>query len=215
VKLTMEQADSIPLAYQLPDTAVFEAGKVRAKIAPRVLTRADIFVLQMIKDSPARPVYFSRTSGSYGRELGLEQYLLTQGLARKLLDHVPSVGRDTLLVPGEGFVDVVRSQQLWENVFKGPQAFVAKNGWPDKASVGIPALYVSTGFMLYDALQARGDAAGAAKAMNSAKQVAQATKIADFFNFDASTTPNPFELEGDARPAVPLDVQPKDTPQKK
>jgi hypothetical protein len=113
VNMTLEQADSIPLAYQLPDTVVFEAGNIRARIEPRVLTRADIFVLQMIKDNPGRPVYFSRTAGSYGRELGLDAYLLTQGLARRLLDHIPSIGRDTLLVPGEGFVDVRRTTALW------------------------------------------------------------------------------------------------------
>jgi hypothetical protein len=213
VKMTMDQADSIPLAYQLPDTVAFEAGGIRAKIAPRVLTRADLFVLQMIKDNPTRPVYFSRTSGSYGRELGLEQYLLTQGLARKLLNAVPSSGRDTLLVPGEGFVDVARTKALWNDVFQAPKSFDKKNGWPDKASVGIPALYVNTGFVLYDALQTVGDQAGAQKALNDSRQLAKATRIADFFNFDAAAPPPP--TKGDVAPVVPLDVAPKDSPAKK
>ena len=216
VKMTMDQADSIPLAVQLPDSVPFEAGNIKTRIAPRLLTRADIFVLQMIKDNPGRPVYFSRTSGSYGRELGLEQYLLTQGLARKLLDHIPTMSRDTVMVPGEGYVDLQRSKALWEDVFLAPKAFEKKDGWPDKASVGIPALYVSTGFMLYDALQGAGDSQAAAKALADAKKVAQSTRIAEFFNFDASAVAPPSaEVPGDARPAVPLDVAPRDTPVKK
>ncbi len=215
VKMTMEQADSIPLAYQLPDTVAFEVGNIKARIAPRVLTRADLFVLQMIKDNPTRPVYFSRTSGSYGRELGLEQHLVTQGLARKLVDNIPTSGRDTLLLPGEGFVDVARTKALWNDVFEAPKAFEKKGGWPDKASVGIPALYVNTGFVLYDALQTIGDQTGAAKALNDARQLAKSTRIADFFNFDAAAPPPPAPTKGDVRPVVPLDVTPKDSSKKK
>jgi hypothetical protein len=209
VSLTMDQADSIPLYLELPDSVMFEAGNIRTKIPPRVLTRADYFVLQMIKDNPGRPIYFSRTAGSYGRELGLEQYLITQGLARRLLDHVPMASTDTLMVPGEGWVDVKRSKALWQDVFKGQQSFVEKDGWPDKASVGIPALYVSTGFMMYDILQATGDRDGAAKALDGAKQVAQATRIAEYFNFDALQAATP--PAGDIPPAVPLDVAPKES----
>ncbi|HEX4933741.1 MAG TPA: hypothetical protein VFV33_11215, partial [Gemmatimonadaceae bacterium] len=172
------------------------------------------FVLQMVKDNPGRPIYFSRTSGSYGRELGLEEYLITQGLARRLLDHAPLASKDTLLVPGEGWVDVQRSKALWENVFQGQQSFVQKGGWPDKASVGIPALYVSTGFMMHDVLSAAGDQAGANKALDAAKQVAQSTRIAEFFNFDALQQA-PAPLPGDVKPAVPLDVAPKESGAKK
>ncbi len=213
VKLTMDQADSIPLYFELRDSVLFEANGIRTKIAPRVLTRADYFVLQMIKDNPGRAVYFSRTAGSYGRELGLDQYLITQGLARKLLTHLPTQSPDTMIVPGEGWVDVKRSKALWEDVFQAQKAFIDRGGWPDKASVGIPALYVSTGFMMYDALQATGDTAGAAKALASAKEIAHATRIADFFNFDA--VPGAAPLTGDTRPAVPLDVAPKESIAKK
>ena len=210
VKMSMDQADSVPLYYELRDTVVFEAQGIRTKIPPRVLARADYFVLQMIKDNPGRSVYFSRTSGSYGKELGLDQYLLTQGLARKLLTHVPTQSADTLMVPGEGWIDVQRSKALWNDVFEGPRSFVRRNGWPDKASVGIPALYVSTGFMMHDVLQAAGDAPNAVKALNTAKAVAQATRIADFFNFDEQPAPAPGL--GDVRPAVPLDVPLKAAP---
>ena len=133
-------------------------------------------------------------------------------MARKLLNHVPNQNSDTLLVQGEGWVDVKLSKTLC-NVFQGQASFVKKDGWPDKASVGILALYVSTGFMMHDVLQAAGDPAGAAKALDGAKRVAQSTHIAEFFNFDASTIPT--APPGDARAAVPLDVAPKESIAKK
>ena len=215
VKMTLQQADSVPLYFELPDTVVFEGYGLRTKIPPRLLTRADYFVLQIIKDNPGRPIYFSRTSGSYGRELGLDEYMVTQGLARRLLNHAPMASKDTLLVPGEGWVDVQRSKALWENVFEGQQSFVKKGGWPDKASVGIPALYVSTGFMMHDVLSATGDQAAATKALDAAKQVAQSTRIAEFFNFDALQQSAPTPMQGDVKPAVPLNVAPKESVAKK
>jgi hypothetical protein len=206
VNLTLDQADSIPLAFQLTDTMVFKSGAIEARITPRVLTRADIFVLQMIRDNPDRPIYISRTAGSYGRELGLEAYLITQGLARRLVPSGVVPSANNLLVPGEGYVDLARTKTLWQDVFKAPASFIRKDGWVDKPSVGIPALYVSTGFMVYDILQSTGDAAGAQKALTTARQVAQGARIADFFDFN--TLPES-GLPLDVKPAVPLDVAPK------
>jgi hypothetical protein len=136
----------------------------------------------------------------------VDPYLITQGLARRLVPTIPSPGgRDTLLVPGEGFVDVKRSQALWTEVFRGKASFKKKDGWVDKPSVGIPALYVQTGFMVYDMLSTLGDAAGAAKALQDAKDIAQSTRISEFFNFSAAEqAPVP---PGDSRPAVPLDLR--------
>src|SRR5215210_2005356 len=92
--LTLAQADSVPLGVELRGPQVFKKGGLVATIDPRalrggVLERADIFVLRMIMDNNERPIYFSRTSGSYGQSLGLRDYLLTQGLARKLLPETP------------------------------------------------------------------------------------------------------------------------------
>ncbi len=185
LRMSLDEADAIPLAQQLSDSAVFEAGNIRTTIPPRVITKADIAVLRMIKDNPNRPVYFSRTSGRYGEEFGFGPWLLTQGLARKLIDSVPNPGRDTVLVPGEGFVDVARTRDLWTKDFLGPEAMIRKNGWPDKASIGIPALYVQTGMMLYDVLRSAHDDTTATRVLNQVEQVARATHIEEFFDFSA------------------------------
>jgi len=210
VKMTMDEADQIPIAFDMREPQQFTAGKIEATIQPRTLTRADIFVLRMIKDNTGRPVYFSRTSGGYGsQELGLGPYLVTQGLARKLLQDIPRpAGRDTMLLPGEGFVDVPRSTALWDSVFQAPKSIVKKGDWPDRASVGIPALYVSTGFMLSEAQRAQGHADEAKRVLATAENVAKATRLADLFS--AAQSLPPLGAEGDSRsPAIPLPVKPE------
>ena len=69
------------------------------------------------------------------------QYLLMQGLARKLLPNPPTPGKDTVLLQGEGFVDVARTRELWYQDFLGPAAVIKRGMWVDKASVGIPYIY--------------------------------------------------------------------------
>jgi hypothetical protein len=62
-------------------------------------------------------------------------------------------------------VDLPRSRALWNDIFEGPQALIKKGGWPDRASVGIPALYVNSGLILSESLENIGDRAGAAAVM--------------------------------------------------
>ena len=182
---------------------LFEAGQIRAVIQPRVFTKADYAVLLMIRDNPDRPVYFARTSGGYGHELGFGPYLVMQGLARKLMPDVPTPGGDISLIPGEGWVDVQRSRTLWEDVFDGHDALVTKGGWPDRASVGIPALYVNTGLILADALESSGNRAGAQAVMAKTEAVARATRIDEFFQFANQRSPVPLPA-GDSAPIVPV-----------
>ena len=126
-----------------------------------------------------------------------------QGLARKLLPDVPTPSRDTLLVPGEGWVDLPRSLALWTQVFEGHTALEKKGGWPDRASVGIPALYVNTGLILSEALENLGDRAKAAEVMRKTEAVARATRIDEFFSFvnQRSAVPLP---GGDSAPRMPV-----------
>ena len=91
---------------------------------------------------PNRPFYFSRTAGGYPQDvLGLGQYLLMQGLARKLLPNPPAAGKDTVLLSGRGYVDVTRSRSLWFNDFLGQQA-VIKRGTLGGQGVGGDSLHL-------------------------------------------------------------------------
>jgi hypothetical protein len=219
LNLTLAQADSVPLYVPLDSTMVFTQGTIQAIIDPKnlaqgVLERADILTLYMIRDNwNTRPIYFSRTSGGYGLTLGLGQYLLTQGLARKLLHVPPGVSADTIAIQGEGFVDVKRSLALWNGVFMGQKSIIARGDWVDKPSAGIPALYVSAGIVLGDALRASGKAAEAKAVVETAKNIAQASRTLNWFGGEAAilgkeqpTTQGglPPGLDTSAQTAIPL-----------
>ncbi|MBV9879564.1 MAG: DUF2723 domain-containing protein [Gemmatirosa sp.] len=189
IKLSMAELDSIPLGVAVQPGQVFLKAvgndTIKAPIQQQQLYRADVLVLYLIRDSyPARPVYFSRTSGSYGQELGLQNYLLTQGLARKLLSATPKPGADTVLMQGEGFVDLKRTTDLWRNVFEGPKALIARGDWVDLPSRGIPDLYTITGIELSDALARSGRTPEAEQVMATSQQIARATRSAHDFGLD-------------------------------
>ncbi len=219
IRMTMTQADSVPAYIQLDRPMTFQGGPIKATIDPQrlsipgVLQRADIFVLRMIADSyNERPITFSRTSAGYGSELGLGANLLTQGLATKLFVPPAVAGRDTVLVQGAGWVDVMRTKMLWDSVFTGQKSLAKRTDWVDRPSVGIPYLYVATGLMLSEVLQSTGDSAGAARVMNEARQVAQGVRLNDLL---AQMQPQPSAPEnpllvpkGDTQRGQPVPARP-------
>ena len=188
VSWTMDEADQLPLYQQLTQPAEFQVPgtQISTTVPPGLLERADLFVLKMIQDTTGRPVYFSNTAVGYPSKLGLQQYLLTQGLARKLLPRTPTIGGDTIPIPGRGPLDVSRTSALWFDNFQGPQALIRKGDWIDKPSVGIPYLYVDAGLALAQALQLRGQTPKAEQAFNTAIGVARATRLADEFGLPSS-----------------------------
>jgi hypothetical protein len=206
LKMTMDEADAVPLGQEVSQPQLFVAGNIKAIVQPRFLARADIFVLRLIQDG-VRPVYFSRTSGSYGQELGLGGYLLTQGLARKLMPDSVVASRDTVRVPGEGFVDVSRTADLWKE-FRAPASLIRKNDWVDRPSVGIPYLYVSTGVVLSESLGQRGDSAGAQAALGKAREVARATRLEDLFGPEAPPPPPVISGDSARKTTVPVRKRP-------
>ncbi len=193
LKMSMEQLDAIPLAVPLDQPQVFQkvvgTDTLRATLSQQQVLRQDLVVLYLIRDAwPARPMYISRTSGGYGQELGLNNNLLSQGLARKLVPTTPKSGRDTLLVQGEGYVDLARSVALW-NSFEGPQALIKRGDWVDMPSVGIPNLYTLTGLMLSEALERTGRAQEGQQIYTTAERVAAATHQTHEFGFDQRQPP--------------------------
>ena len=207
VKMTFDEADAQPIGTDLQQPQLFVKDHIRAVVPPHFLARADWFVLKMIQDG-VRQVYLSRTSGNYAQELGLGGYMLTQGLARKLMPDSVRAGKDTLLIPGEGMVDVPRTMELWKD-FKAPAALIKKNDWVDRPSVGIPYLYVSTGVLLFEALQQQGKASESVAVITEAKKIASATQLQDFFGPE-QPAPVPAAPSGDSakKTAVPVGKSP-------
>src|SRR5438309_2227715 len=131
--LTLAQADSIPDYVLLRQPMLLRKAGLTATVSPEtlprtadgsgVLERKDIAVLRMIADSwPQRPIYFSRTTGNYAQSLGLSEYTLSQGLARKLFLPPAIPSRDIVELPGSGWFDLPRSRALFMDVFRGPRA---------------------------------------------------------------------------------------------
>ncbi len=75
-----------------------------------------MLVYRLILDNPDRTVQFARSSGIYANELGFGNYLVMQGLTRKLtrdsVVETPTIKR----VPGEGFVDIATTEVALERV---------------------------------------------------------------------------------------------------
>ncbi len=211
IKMSFTEADGLPLAIQTPANSVFQANGIQASPRLPQLMAADQLVYFMIRDAfPGRPVYFSRTAGGYPYELGLERYVLTQGMAKKLLDHEVVAGRDTVMIPGEGLVDINRSKALWDSVFTGTKSLAARNGWVDDASVGIPDLYVISGVTLAEALASVGRLPESDSVFKQARGIATAMRREKVFGFDRVQPPS--AQPGGDTAAAPLLVQPPAAP---
>jgi hypothetical protein len=190
VNMTIEQANALAPYIELRQPQIFRKGTLVATVQPQLLDKASMLVLRMIADAfPERPIYFARTSGSYGHQLGLDAYLLQQGLARKLLPAIPTANRDTVLLQGEGWFDLPRSRALWDEVFKGHKAIMARDNWADRASVGIPYLYISTAANLYEAEMLAGNREAAEQAMVMAEAIARSTGLSSLFAQQAPAAP--------------------------
>ncbi|HEY6826974.1 MAG TPA: DUF2723 domain-containing protein, partial [Gemmatimonadaceae bacterium] len=178
--MTFADADAVPEYYEMREPMTFTAGPYKATIDPRhleygVLQRADAIVLRMIQDSwNDRPIYFARSSVGYPRSLGLENNVLTQGLASKLFVPPAAASKDTVFVQGDGWLDVARTKSLWTDVFQGPKSVIAEGQWVDRASVSMPSLYIFAGAELAEALGNSGDAAKAKDVLAMTTQVARA-----------------------------------------
>ena len=209
--MTMEGVNAVPEILEVRQTMVFRHNDIVAEIRPQLIQRADLLVLQMIKESfPDRPMYFSRTSAGYGHQLGLGPYLLSQGLARRLLPQIPEPDRDTVLVQGEGWVDVPRTRALWNDVFEAPASLVRSGYWIDRPSVGIPSLYVITGAVLADALTTNGERQAADSVARRAERVAAAVGLQSMFGpIQSGPPPGLFDsVVGDSAQGLPVPITP-------
>lgn len=189
IKMTFDEADGLPLAIQTPANSAFQANGIVATPRLPQLMAADQLVYFMIRDAfPGRPIYFSRTAGGYPYELGLERYMLTQGMAKKLVDHQVAPGKDTVMIPGEGLVDVNRSKALWSQ-FTATKSLAKRDGWVDDASVGIPDLYVISGVTLAEALAQSGRLAESDSIFKESRGIAKSMRRESVFGFDKAQPP--------------------------
>jgi len=88
---------------------------------------------------------------------------------------------------------------LWTDVFRGQQALIAKNDWPDRASVNIPVLYAATGALLGGVLNSGGQPRLAKEIIDTSERIVAAARMTDIFPSGVRWT-------------VPLEVPSSDAP---
>jgi hypothetical protein len=188
VNMTLAEADAVPLAIELREPQIFrkEGTDLTAVVRPREigygalgLTRADLFVLYMVRDAfPERPIFFSRTTGAYAEELGFGSNVLGIGLARKLLLSAPAASDSIRFIPGDGWFDLPISQRLWVG-YEAPEEITRRGYWVDKPSVNIPYLYIRSGFLLAQALHEAGRPEEAERLYDRIRGIALASGLGD------------------------------------
>ena len=165
---------------------------------------ADILVLRMLNDNDGRAIHFSRTSADLAEELGLGNYVVMQGHVRRVMpDSVVAGTNGIARVPGEGYVNVELSKQLWDEM-RAPAALVKKGDWVDAPSRGIPYLVVTTGLATAEGLLQQGRTAEADKIIGTTRDVAVAMRFGEIAaNLPTATTPVPAS-DSAAKTPVPV-----------
>jgi hypothetical protein len=214
LRMTPQEADAVEPYMFIKQPMALTVGNLKVVIDPQrlpqdgqgngILQRADIFVLKMIADSwPGRPIYFSRTSGGYARELGFGTNTLTQGLAAKVFIPPAASTPDTQFVQGDGWLDVRRTTALWTDVFQAPKSLIRRGDWIDQPSIGIPYLYIATGAELAEALRG-GNPQLAQQIFSQTKQVAEAMRLGAALPSVEEMLPNIAVPSGDSARGTPL-----------
>ncbi len=173
--LTIAGLDSLPEISAAPPSGSIQFGDLVMRFGNNYLTRSDIATILLIRDNLGRrPIYFSWSDGGYpDATLGLQPYLVTEGLVRRLYPSpvVPD-GKRILFSRDVGAIDALRTRQLVEQVYHWQAAARERPaGWVDIPSESILSLYN----IVYDSwanlLRAQGDTAGAARPDSIARAI--------------------------------------------
>jgi hypothetical protein len=168
MSFTDQQLEGLEAYYLLQEKRVARLGPIDVTLDPEAmgrpyLERADVVVLQVIKDQLGRrPITFSRTAGFYPDQFGLTSRLESHGFTRLLRTRelVPS---DTIKpVQSFGYVNVPRTTRLLQEVYHADGAARHRpRGWVDPPSEGILSLYGLTYYTMAQVLQGTNSATAA------------------------------------------------------
>ena len=164
--LTDEQIEDAALAYTRLDQGVaVQIGNIEARLPGGMLLQPwQRFALTLLVESiDDRPIYFA-SSGNAAASLGVQPYLVRQGLAFRLSNGAPAdnprftaLGQSPYLpVTGE-FVDRERTSLLVDEVFMHRGGIPDWDHWPDLATIGIPNYYSWVYLALVEAAVRAGD----------------------------------------------------------
>jgi hypothetical protein len=172
--LTESQLDSLPEAMRVPEKGGVAFDSLKIAFGQDVLLLQDLATIFLIRDNIGkRPIYFSWSDGGYpDQTLGLSEYLVSQGLVRKLMPKPVVPNASIVLSSSLGYLDLPRTEKLLWDVYHWKSA--ARNrprGWVDGPSGSILQLYAVVYGGASKAFASAGQATQAARADSVAKQV--------------------------------------------
>lgn len=145
LSFTIPQLDSLPDFMRVPEGNTAQIGPLTLHFGQDYLTKSDFATLLLIRDNLGkRPIYFSWSAGGYpDNTLGLQPYLITEGLVRRLNAGPIQPDSNRIVFSGDiGYLDVPRTRQLVDSVYHWKAAARQRpRGWVDVPSISILHLY--------------------------------------------------------------------------
>ncbi|MES2303891.1 MAG: DUF2723 domain-containing protein [Gemmatimonadota bacterium] len=163
--MSLDSLSTLPEVSAAPKGSI-AFDSVIVTFSQQYITRSDLAALFLIRDNIGkRPIYFSWSDGNYPSTLGLDPYLVSHGMVRKLMPNVVKEGG--AIHSGEylGMVDVERTRALLFGTYHPDAAARSRPfGWVDPPSASILQLYGIAYGGFAPVLRAMGDSASALKA---------------------------------------------------
>jgi VanZ family protein len=179
--ITEEQLDALPELQQITpgqpvpiDSVLIQLAGTPIQGAGTYLELSDLATVGLIRENLGkRPIYFSWTTGGHpGRNLGLDPYLITEGLVRRLNPAPVRPDRNIVFTPGLGFVDLDQTDQLLWNVYHVEEAArLRPRGWVDPPSASILSIYAVVYGNTAELYAQAGDSVKARRAAELAERV--------------------------------------------
>ncbi|HSM37686.1 MAG TPA: DUF2723 domain-containing protein [Longimicrobiales bacterium] len=179
IQLDSARIDTVAMSgFPVRQDQELTAGDIRSIIpAGTFLLPADVFLAHIIGNAIAdRPIFFAATTQAY-RKLGLDPFLVRQGVAYRLNDGPPEAGNGVVQIqdPSVGqsgeFIDLARTDSLLWNEFVHRDGFPEEwEFWVDESTQGIPFYYGTAHYMAALGHLSQQDTAAAQRHMARAQE---------------------------------------------
>jgi hypothetical protein len=170
--LTETELDSLPEYSRVPKGKGLQYGDLTLILGDEILQRSDLATILLIRDNLGkRPINFAWSAGPWpDQTLGLTEYLVSQGLVRKLYTKRVDTTANIVLTP-MGYTDLERTKSLLKAYRWQSAARERAGGWNDVPSASILRLYSIIYGGMAGTLREHGDSSLAALADSISKQV--------------------------------------------
>lgn len=163
--MSEDSLSTLPEVSAAPKSSI-AFDSVIISFSQQYITRSDLAALFLIRDNLGkRPIYFSWSDGPFATDLGLDPYLVSHGMVRKLMPTVVQAGGAIHSSEYLGMVDVERTRALLFGTYHPDAATRSRPfGWVDTPSASILQLYGIAYSGFAPVLRTMGDSASANKA---------------------------------------------------